>query len=118
MLTLTETATTAVKSIIDRNPTLADGGLRIDSGPDGGSSFGVALVPEAQAGDTTVESGGARVFLEENASRILQLAAIGDMYANAKGFEIHKDCPTRLFYRNNFLWRVALIDPILKRLYM
>ena len=72
MLTLTETATTAVKSIVDRNPTLAAGGLRIDSGPDGGSSFGVALVPAAEPGDTTVESGGARVFLEENASRILE----------------------------------------------
>ena len=72
MLTLTETATTAVKSIVDRNPTLADGGLRIDSGPDGGGSFGVALVPEAQPGDITVQSGGARVFLEENASRILE----------------------------------------------
>jgi iron-sulfur cluster assembly protein len=71
MLTLTETATTAVKSIVDRNPTLADGGLRIDSGPDGGNSFGVALVPEPQPGDTTVESDGARVFLEQNASRIL-----------------------------------------------
>jgi Fe-S cluster assembly iron-binding protein IscA len=72
MLTLTETATTAVKTIVDRNPTLADGGLRIDSGPDGGSSFGVALVPEGQPGDSTVESGGARVFLEENAARILE----------------------------------------------
>ena len=72
MLTLTETATTAVKSIVDRNPTLAEGGLRIDSGPEGGNSFGVALVPEPQPGDTTVESGGARVFLEENASHILE----------------------------------------------
>jgi iron-sulfur cluster assembly protein len=72
MLTLTETATTAVKSIVDRNPTLVEGGLRIDSGPDGGNSFGVAIVPEPQPGDTTVESGGARVFLEQNASRILE----------------------------------------------
>jgi len=72
MLTLTETATTAVKSIVDRNPTLAEGGLRIDSGPDGGNTFGVAIVPEAQPGDATVESRGARVFLEQNASRILE----------------------------------------------
>ena len=71
MLTLTETATTAVKSMVDRNPTLTDGGLRIDSGPDGGNTFGVAIVPEPQPGDSTIESGGARVFLEENASRIL-----------------------------------------------
>jgi iron-sulfur cluster assembly protein len=72
MLTLTETATTAVRSMVDRNPAISDGGLRIESDSDGGNSFAVALVPESKPGDAIVDSGGARVYLEQNAARILE----------------------------------------------
>lgn len=80
MLTLTETAATAVKTISSQIPT-EDGGLRIrDTGPDTG--FELALAQEPQQGDAVVEAEGARVFVDSAASaalddRVLD-AEIGD----------------------------------------
>jgi Fe-S cluster assembly iron-binding protein IscA len=64
MLTLTETATTAVKAIISGTPDAADGGLRIGKGLDDSAAFAVSVVASPQPGDSTVESDGAKVFLE------------------------------------------------------
>ena len=71
MLTLTETATTAVKAIISGNPEVEGGGLRIGQGLDDSAGFAVSIVASPQPGDATVESGGAKVFLEAGASDIL-----------------------------------------------
>ena len=71
MLTLTETATTAVKAIISGNPDASGGGLRIGQGPDDNPGFAVSVVAEPVPGDSTVESDGAKVFLEPATSAVL-----------------------------------------------
>lgn len=69
MLTLTETATSAVKAIIDQTPDAE--GLRIGSGPEENPGFAVSVVSSPEPGDSTVESAGARVFLEPAAAAVL-----------------------------------------------
>jgi len=66
MLTLTENAATAVKTITAQIPVVG-AGLRIrDTGPQTG--FELALVQEPEPTDTVVETDGARVFVDEVAS--------------------------------------------------
>ncbi|KAA9131088.1 Fe-S cluster assembly protein HesB [Microbacterium caowuchunii] len=66
MLTLTETAASAVKTISSQIPT-EGGGLRIrDTGPETG--FELALAPSPEQGDAIVETDGARVFVDAAAS--------------------------------------------------
>ena len=73
MLTLTETATTVVKSIVAQNADAAvEGGLRIGSSADGKADLTVTVVPAAQPGDSLVESEGARVYLESTAVPALE----------------------------------------------
>jgi iron-sulfur cluster assembly protein len=67
MLTLTETATTVVKTIVDQDPNTEASGLRINGEP-GAPHLSVAVVAEPHDGDSIVEADGARVFLEENAA--------------------------------------------------
>ena len=70
MLTLTDNASTAVKTIADR--TLgqdADGGLRISSSADDGYAVTIAASPEPS--DEVVGTPGAQVFLEKTASDAL-----------------------------------------------
>jgi len=67
MLTLTETATTVVKTIVEQDPNADASGLRINGEP-GAPNLTVAVVVAPEAGDSVVEADGARVFLEENAS--------------------------------------------------
>jgi len=67
MLTLTETATTVVKTIVEQDPNADAAGLRINGEP-GAPNLTVAVVAAPEAGDSVVETDGARVFLEENAS--------------------------------------------------
>lgn len=70
MLTLTDTASTAVKTIAERALGQdADGGLRISSTSDEGFAVAVATAPEAT--DIVVENHGAQVFLEKEASDAL-----------------------------------------------
>lgn len=67
MLTLTETATTVVKTIVDQDPNAEAAGLRINGEP-GAPNLTVAVVAAPEAGDSVIEKEGARVFLEENAA--------------------------------------------------
>ena len=71
MLTLTETATTAVKAIISGTPEVEGGGLRIGQGLDDNQGFAISVVANPLPGDSTVESDGAKVFLEPTASAVL-----------------------------------------------
>ncbi len=71
MLTLTETATTVVKSIVDRDPTVTDGAVRIGPGATE-RDFAIAVVTGPQPGDAVVESHGARVYLEPAVSAVLE----------------------------------------------
>lgn len=69
MLTLTENAATAVKTISAQIPA-EGGGLRIrDAGAQTG--FELALAPQPEPSDTVVETDGARVFVDEAASVVL-----------------------------------------------
>ena len=70
MLTLTENAATAVKTLTSQIPTTT-GGIRIsDSGsPDTG--FALALADAPQADDAVVETDGARVFVDPAAALAL-----------------------------------------------
>ena len=71
MLTLTETASTVVKSIVDRDPVVTDGALRIGASPHSDREFEISVVADAQPGDALVENNGARVFVAETATAVL-----------------------------------------------
>ncbi|MFB2554270.1 Fe-S cluster assembly protein HesB [Herbiconiux liangxiaofengii] len=74
MLTITENAGTVVKTLADRAAieTAADAqpGLRISSAADG-STFEVAVAERPAPSDQVVSSDGARVYLQEEAARVL-----------------------------------------------
>lgn len=72
MLTLTENAVRAIRSLTAQETDVADvGGLRIMSGGDQASTLQLTLAPSPIAGDEVVESDGARVFVEPAASGVL-----------------------------------------------
>ncbi|MGR2752095.1 iron-sulfur cluster biosynthesis family protein [Agromyces arachidis] len=71
MLTLTDTASTVVKEIVDRSGAPAGAGLRIDSEDATGSEFGVAIAPAPEEHDAVIEQGGARVYVGEKAAEAL-----------------------------------------------
>jgi Fe-S cluster assembly iron-binding protein IscA len=68
MLTLTENASTVVKTLAHRGGTTEEGGLRISSAAVDSLEYAVEVTPGPAESDTVVESGGARVFLEPNAA--------------------------------------------------
>ncbi|MBO3663861.1 Fe-S cluster assembly protein HesB [Microbacterium stercoris] len=68
MLTLTENAADAVRTIVSQTPDAQTAGLRIQgtsSSPDG---YALTLAPSPTPGDAVVETGDARVFLEQDAA--------------------------------------------------
>jgi Fe-S cluster assembly iron-binding protein IscA len=71
MLTLTENATTLVKSLTTQAVDSPEGGLRISSPEPNATTFSVAVAPAPQADDQVIIEGDARVFVEENASAAL-----------------------------------------------
>ncbi|GAA4066156.1 MULTISPECIES: hypothetical protein [Agromyces] len=71
MLTLTPSASTVVKEIVDRSGAPAGAGLRIDTEDAAGTEFGVAIAPAPEERDSVVEQEGARVYLAENAAKAL-----------------------------------------------
>lgn len=68
MLTLTENASTVVKTLANRGGTTEEGGLRISSAAADSREYAVEVAPGPADADTVVESDGARVFLEPNAA--------------------------------------------------
>lgn len=69
MLTLTENASAVVKQIVDNSGD--DAGLRISQDAPEADQLRVVPTATPEAGDQVVESGGARVFLEETAAQTL-----------------------------------------------
>lgn len=71
MLTLTDTAAEAVKTIVSRVPNVPnEGGVRIrDTGGESGFELSVAPAPEAT--DSVVTEAGAHVFLDPTAAAAL-----------------------------------------------
>ena len=69
MLTLTDNATTIVKSLTADQPDTA--GLRITAEGPASNTLSVAAVTGAEDGDQVVEQDGALVFLDSNAAQRL-----------------------------------------------
>ena len=67
MLTLTENAATAVKTLSSQIPT-EDGGLRIRGAEQAEAGFELALVSAPEPDDAVIETDGARVFVEQAAT--------------------------------------------------
>ena len=71
MLTLTETASHVVKTIVERDPKVTEGGLRIAANPDTDQQFQIAVVAAPEPSDAVIEDAGARVFLEDSTTAVL-----------------------------------------------
>jgi iron-sulfur cluster assembly protein len=67
MLTLTESATTVVKTIVAQSIGTTDGGLRISSDDPESTEFAVRVVETPEERDAIVEQDGAHVYLGTNA---------------------------------------------------
>jgi iron-sulfur cluster assembly protein len=68
MLTLTENASTIVKTLAAQVPGSEDTGLRISSTNEEHTAFSVGVAEAPEPMDLVVESEGARVFLEPGAA--------------------------------------------------
>jgi iron-sulfur cluster assembly protein len=71
MLTLTDQATTVVKTIADQTPDLEGVGLRISAQDTGSQSLDLSVVANPEPADQVIDSEGALVFLEPNAAVLL-----------------------------------------------
>ena len=68
MLTLTDSAVTAIRNLTAQPELPDETGLRIMSQDQGGPAFQVTLAENPADGDQVIESEGARVFLEPGAA--------------------------------------------------
>ena len=73
MLTLTETASDAIRRLVDDTPQADVGGMRIAPGPSHpeGTALELSLVEAPEPEDETVEDAGATVYLEEHIAPFL-----------------------------------------------
>jgi Fe-S cluster assembly iron-binding protein IscA len=84
MLTLTDSAVSAIRSLTSQPDLPGETGLRIMAQGEGAPSFQLALAEGPVAGDQVVEEGGARVFLEAAAAQVLDDKAL-DAQVNEQG---------------------------------
>jgi iron-sulfur cluster assembly protein len=78
MLTLTENASTIVKTLVDQNLPTEDAGLRFSKQDAEQDGLTVTTAEQAEPGDALVEKDGAKVFLDETAA-----VALGDQVLDA-----------------------------------
>lgn len=71
MLTLTDSASTVVKSIIEGTPDVSEAALRISAPEPGASDLSLAVATQPEPTDTVIEAAGAKVFVEQNAALVL-----------------------------------------------
>ena len=71
MLTLTDNASTIVKTITLQTTGTEDAGLRITSPEPSSTDLSVAVATAPEPTDAVVESSGARIFVDENAAIML-----------------------------------------------
>jgi Fe-S cluster assembly iron-binding protein IscA len=71
VLTLTENATTVVQAITEQNSQADGAGLRISHEGSDQNALAVAPAEAPEPGDTVVEKGPARIFLEQEAATSL-----------------------------------------------
>jgi iron-sulfur cluster assembly protein len=72
VLTLTENASTVVKTIVDQSIEGAEAGLRISQDAEDSPALHVIATAQPLPGDRVLEEDGARVFLEETAAETLE----------------------------------------------
>ena len=84
MLTITDDAVTAIRSLTSQPDLPVDTGLRIMKQGAGGPAFQLALTEGPADGDQVVEEGGARVFVEPAAAAVLEDKAL-DAQVNEQG---------------------------------
>jgi iron-sulfur cluster assembly protein len=84
MLTLTDSAVTAIRNLTSQPELPEDTGLRIMSQSDGGPTYQVTLAETPAAGDQVIETAGARVFLEPGAAVALDDKSL-DAQVDAEG---------------------------------
>lgn len=75
MLTLTENAVTVIRELTVNEQVPAGTGLRIASDAAAGS-LTLSLAPEPMEGDQVLDTSGARLFLDSEASRLLDDKAL------------------------------------------
>jgi len=68
MLTLTENAADAVRTIVSQTPDAATAGLRIQGTSASPEGYALTLAPSPEQGDAVIQDGDARVFLEQVAA--------------------------------------------------
>ena len=84
MLTLTDSAVSAIRTLTSQPDLPQDTGLRIMTQSDQGAGFQLGLAEAPAAGDQVVEEGGARVFVEPTAAAALDDKAL-DAQVNEQG---------------------------------
>lgn len=84
MLTLTDSAVSAIRTLTSQPELPKETGLRIMTQGEGAPSFQLALADGPVAGDQVVEEGGARVFVEAAAAAELDDKAL-DAQVNEQG---------------------------------
>jgi iron-sulfur cluster assembly protein len=84
MLTLTDSAVSAIRSLTSQPELPVETGLRIMTQDEGAPSFQLALADGPVAGDQVIEEGGARVFIEAAAAAVLGDKAL-DAQVNEQG---------------------------------
>jgi iron-sulfur cluster assembly protein len=95
MLTITDDAVSAIRSLTSQPDLPVDTGLRIMKQGAGAPSFQLALTEGPAMGDQVVEEGGARVFVEPAAAAVLEDKAL-DAQVNEQGdlaFHICEQAP-------------------------
>ena len=83
MLTLTENAQDAIKSITEQAEMPDAGGVRIAM-TESGTELQMTLAEQPESGDEVVEAGGARIFVPEETSTMLESQEL-DASQNAEG---------------------------------
>jgi Fe-S cluster assembly iron-binding protein IscA len=84
MLTLTDSAVSAIRSLTSQPEVPEETGLRIMTQGDGAPSLRLTLAEAPAAEDEVIEESGARVFLEPAAAVVLETKAL-DAQVNEEG---------------------------------
>jgi iron-sulfur cluster assembly protein len=84
MLTLTDGAVSAIRTLTSKPELPEQSGLRLIAQDEGDGTFQLTLVEGPVAGDQVVEEGGARVYVEPAAAAVLEDKAL-DAQVNEQG---------------------------------
>ncbi|MER7133873.1 Fe-S cluster assembly protein HesB [Streptosporangium saharense] len=76
MLTLTDTAAQVIRDLSSQVAESEDTGVRISSQPDGTGSLTLSVVNGPETDDKVVETGGAKIFLDQAAADLLDDKAL------------------------------------------